>query len=56
MSRLYGTGVQVHYEQDQTGSQFIVIRRGFAFTFRIRLSEAVYLADRLVDIVEEVSD
>ena len=54
--RMYQKRLAVEYQSDESGGRFLVIRRGLAFTFRIRLSEATALADQLVDIVEEVSD
>lgn len=54
MTKIYNKALTVHHEQDSTGGHYISIRRGLAFTFRIRLSEATALADQLVDIVEEV--
>ena len=55
MTRLYEKTLEAHYERDNLGGQFIVIRRGLAFTFRVRLSEATALADQLIDIIEEVN-
>ena len=54
--RMYQKRLAVEYQSDESGGRFLVIRRGLAFTFRVRLDEAIDLADRLVDIVEEVSD
>ena len=54
--RMYQKKLAVEYQSDESGGRFLVIRRGLAFTFRVRLDEAIDLADRLVDIVEEVSD
>lgn len=54
--RMYQKRLGVEYQSDESGGRFLVIRRGLAFTFRVRLDEAIDLANQIVDRVEEVSD
>lgn len=52
--RMYQKRLGVEYEADESGGRFLVIRRGRAFTFRVRLDEAIDLANKIVDKIEEV--